>query len=291
MDVCLSLHFRSTEERFTNKNSLSYGCIPLIIGIDGKTLRQVSDAEIYQKSGGKRVIEPAKPRSSQSMIPPSSPSHPSSSRPTQCPSSRAPSHPLVDHSDRFIPAPPISLYAMPSIYENPRHQISFGPGDSEKERNYETWKREATDENNMRRVEGYCLASSVPPRGWDGRYESAAEYLSKTRTRPAGVTYAPIHPLQGYNYQSNHHSSSLPVYDGPPPDIWSLNNSVMRTERERSQGPRSAVSDGQGRYQHESIWEDVNMHHDRGAGPSNTYQSSRFVPHGDGTYAQLQRRL
>jgi hypothetical protein len=101
----------------------------------------------------------------------------------------------------------------------------------------------------------------------------------------------PIHPLQGYNYQSNHHPSSLPFYDGPPPDIWSLNNSIIQTERKRSQGPRSAVSDGQHRYQPESTWEDVNMHHDHGAGPSNTYRSSHFVPHGDGTYAQLRRRL
>jgi hypothetical protein len=188
-------------------------------------------------------------------------------------------------------------FRMPHIWEDPKYQESFDAMEEEDERNrvqarLDNWQREATSENLMRRKEEYYLASMTPPKEWDGTTSSALEYFIKTRTRtrPQESLYA---RTTRYNFPTTtDHSlpriqpSSHPVYDGPAPDNWILNRSLIRTQRERSQGPGSST---QGRRHGESTWEDVNMYGD--AGPSNDYQTSRFAPNGEGTYAKLQRRL
>jgi hypothetical protein len=211
---------------------------------------------------------------------------------TQRPSSRASSHQARDYSDRLMLVP--QKPTMIPIYED--YELPFGREEDRLRSQAATWKLEAAAENEMRKVEGYCLAPLTPPKGWDGTFASAGQYLMNTRTYPPGMTHAPIRPLVGYgipttHHPSTHHSPSLPIYNGPPPEIWHQNNSMIQTERERSQGPRHAPQGSQDRYQSETTWRDVNMHVDNGAGPSNAYRPSRFAPDGSGTYAQLQRRL
>jgi hypothetical protein len=257
-------------------------------------LRQVSDSESYQKLGGKQATEPAKPSSSRSAARMSLSGHNLDFEPTQRPSSRASSHQAHDYPDRLMLAP--QKPKMIPIYEDPSVELPFGREEDRMRSLSEMWKLEATAENEMRKGEGYCLASLTPPKGWDGTFASAGQYLMNTRMFPPGMTHAPIRPLGGYGFpttdhSSTHHSPSFPIYTGPPPDVWHLNNSMIQTERESSQGPRHATQGSQGRYQSETTWQDVNMHADKGAGPSNAYRPSRFVPSGNGAYAQLQRRL
>jgi hypothetical protein len=189
------------------------------------------------------------------------------------------------------------LNRMSAIWEDPEYRHPFDPEEDERhhaERRLATWERETRSENHMRREQGYGLASIMPPNEWDGTTNSALEYLQATRKFPPGTSHAPTprfnfrsttdHPLP----PSRRQSPSLPIYDGPPPDPWLLNHSLMQTERDRSQGPRTVQPGGsnQGRYH-----SDVNMHADNSAGSSNAYRTSRFAPNGDGMYAQLQRRL
>jgi hypothetical protein len=204
----------------------------------------------------------------------------------------------------MIRDPYTDLHTLQSMYEDPKYHQTFEELEEENERRrlevrLEIWEREVGTENRLRKQDGYCLASTTPPKEWDGTTNSALEYLMRTRRGPPGSAYTPASRL---NFHTTNHprrrspSPSLPLYNGPSPDNWYLNYALTQRERERTQGSGSAQPGGsiQGRYQGDGTWADVNMHHDRrnhGTLPANSWQASRFNTDDDGPYAKLQRKL
>jgi hypothetical protein len=304
----------SAGEKSFPKTSTLYGEVPLVVSDDGLTLRRISDSEGFKKSSRSRTAKPAPVKSNLSSSqpvdrmspsiynpqarPPSSRESEHSSQHAAYRNSRAPSHQPQERSDGMARDPHMGVYRMPAVWEDPKNAYMFQQIDEDQERyrvqkRSETWEREVRWENVMRKQNGYCLASYVPPPEWDGRCHSALQYLSDTRTMaPSSSNHA---PLPKFNFRTTDHprppSPPLPTYNGPPPNNWFANNSLVPMERARSQGARSTTTGNRDSRYAESGWEDINMHHDGGAGPSNIHRSSRFASDGDGPYARLQRRL